>query len=216
MVIARTVHDALPATVTFLATGVDSSTLLGDLTLAAVPAALARHHELVGAGVREHGAARWARSGDGDGVLAEFTSSAHAVAAALAIQRALGAEEWPDGLPVRVRIGLCTGEDRSSDGRDRTAAIAQRCARLRDVAHGGQTLLSSATASLAAETLPAGAWLADLGVHRLRSLDALPNNLPPQLTSFVGRKDELAQIRRLLASHRLLTLAGAGGCGKTR
>ncbi|HEV8652466.1 MAG TPA: hypothetical protein VG276_24535 [Actinomycetes bacterium] len=111
---------------------------------------------------------------------------------------------------------------------------------MRDVAHGGQTLLSAATAALATDALPAGARLVDLGVHRLRdlsrperlfelrhaelagefpppcSLDVLPNNLPIQLTSFVGRAEELRQVRELLAAQRLVTLAGAGGCGKTR
>jgi predicted ATPase/DNA-binding CsgD family transcriptional regulator len=234
------VPDGSVGVVTLLATAVDSSTLLWELRPDAVPAAVARHYGLVDFAVRGHGAVRWTRTGDGAGVLAEFRSSAHAVAAALAIQRELGAEEWPDGLPVRVRIGLCTGEVQGSDGRDLTAAIAHRCLRLRDIAHGGQTLLASGTASLVADSLPADAWLVDAGVHRLRdlsrpehlfefrhrelahefpplrSLDVLPNNLPPQLTTFVGREDELAQIRRLIASHRLVTLVGPGGCGKTR
>jgi class 3 adenylate cyclase len=240
MSIADAVNSIPAGTVTFLATGVDSSTLLWELRPDAVPAAIARHHELIDSAVRRHGAVRWSRTGDGAGVLAEFRSGGHAVAAALAVQRGLAAEQWPDGLPVRVRIGVCSADGSGGDGRDRTAAIAHRCLRLRDVAHGGQTLLASATASLAADSLPEGGWLVDAGVHRLRdlsrpehlfeflhrdlarefpplrSLDVLPNNLPPQLTTFVGRGNEIAQIRRLLASHRLVTLVGPGGCGKTR
>src|ERR1044071_5579026 len=222
MVIGDAQHAIPPGTVTFLATGVDSSTLLWELRPDAVPAAIARHHELIGSAVRRHGAVRWSRTGDGAGVLAEFRSSGHAVAAALAIHTGLAAEQWPDGLPVRVRIGVCSADTSGGDGRDRTAAIAHRCVRLRDVAHGGQTLLASAAASLAADSLPGGGWLVGRGVHRLRdlsraehlfeflhrdlarefpplrSLDVLPNNLPPQLPTFVGRGTESARLRRRL------------------
>src|SRR5438552_860297 len=115
-----------------------------------------------------------------------------------------------------------------------------RCARLRAVAHGGQVLLSQATADLARDPLPGGVSLRDLGSHRLkdlqqpehlfqllgaalpaafpplRSLEAFAHNLPVQLTRFIGREPEMAAVKRLLASTHLLTLTGSGGCGKTR
>jgi predicted ATPase len=115
-----------------------------------------------------------------------------------------------------------------------------RCAGIRDLAHGGQTLVAAATASLVADAVPAPGLLVDHGVRRLRdlarsehvyelrhrdlrqdfppvrSLDMLPNNLPTQLTSFVGRSAELGELERLLSAQRLVTLAGAGGCGKSR
>jgi predicted ATPase/DNA-binding CsgD family transcriptional regulator/class 3 adenylate cyclase len=229
--------ESVDGPVTLLSTGVERSVLLWEMAPNTAVAALARHYELIDAALAEHGAVRSGRTVDGDGVLAEFRTSYQAVAAALAVQRAFAAEEWPDGLPIRVRIGLYTTEVRDPD---RTGGALQRCTRLRDIAHGGQTLLSAATASLAADALPDRAWLADLGEHRLRdlsrpehlyelrhpdlahdfpqlrSLDMLPNNLPPQLTSFVGREDELADVKGLLAAQRLITLTGAGGCGKTR
>src|SRR5262249_2720282 len=126
-----------------------------------------------------------------------------------------------------------------ADGRY-IGSTVERSRRLRDVAHAGQTLLSSMTASLIAEALPEGASLVDLGAHRLadlaraerifelrgdgapgvsaplRSLDAVANNLPVQPTSFVGRTDELTAFAPLLAEERLVTLTGSGGCGKTR
>src|SRR5205823_1223882 len=115
-----------------------------------------------------------------------------------------------------------------------------RCARIRALAHGGQVLLSGATSELVIDALPPGASLRDLGRHRLRdlsspehirqlchpdlradfpplaSLDRLPNNLPVQISSFIGREAEIAEVRSLLSGHRLVTLTGAGGAGKTR
>jgi predicted ATPase/class 3 adenylate cyclase/DNA-binding CsgD family transcriptional regulator len=228
----------MAGTTTLLLTGVEMSTLLWEMAPDAAAAAIARQGELVDAAVVAHGGARSGPAGEGDSVLAVFASPSAAVAAAQAAQLALAAETWPDGLPIRVRIGIYTGEVRG--GQPGAPVATHRCARLRDVAHGGQTLLSSATAALVADALPDGSWLADLGIHRLRdlsrpehlyelrhrdlpeefppvrSLDVIPNNLPAQLTSFVGRAGELADVRRLLTEHRLVTLAGSGGCGKTR
>jgi predicted ATPase/class 3 adenylate cyclase/DNA-binding CsgD family transcriptional regulator len=228
------------ATATFLLTGVERSALLWELAPDAAAAAIARHDRLIDAAVAAHGGVRAGGNGGDDGVLAVFASTGEAVAAALAIQRSFAAERWPAGLTVRVRIGLYTGEIRGLQGRDHQGVAAHRAARVRDVAHGGQTLLSSATAALVADDLPEGAWLVDQGVHRLRdlsrpehlfelrhrelahdfpplrSLDVLPNNLPAQLTSFVGRERELGEVQELLTGQRLVTLAGSGGCGKTR
>jgi predicted ATPase/DNA-binding CsgD family transcriptional regulator len=172
-------------------------------------------------------------------VVAAFRRAADAVASGLAAQLALTREEWRTAEPVRVRMALHTGDADTSGGRYAGAAII-RAARLRAVAHGGQTVVSRATAEVAGDHLPDGAALADLGTHRLRdltrpqhifqlthpglpadfpplrSLDRVANNLPVQLSSFVGRDAELTQVAWLMAQGRLLTLTGSGGCGKTR
>jgi predicted ATPase/DNA-binding CsgD family transcriptional regulator len=159
----------------------------------------------------------------GEEGIAAFTSAADALA--VAVKRGSGA--------------LHTGEARRRDDGRYVGTTVRRCERLREIANDGQTLLSSLTASLVADALPAGWSLHDLGMHRLRdlshpervfelradgvaeapplrSLDAYPNNLPLQLTSFVGRRAELDAVHRLLTGERLVTLTGAGGSGKTR
>jgi predicted ATPase/class 3 adenylate cyclase/DNA-binding CsgD family transcriptional regulator len=260
-------RSILPAgTATFLLTGLERPSRWSDATSGAADV-VARHRQLIDESVVTHGGARpdvpelrgtpdvrrrgdggpagrvardGVADGDGDGAVAVFASAADAVLAALDIQRAVAAEPWPNGLAPRVRIGLHTGEALLRDNRYYGGAAVDRCARLRDVAHGGQTLLSSVTADLVAEALPDGTGLRDLGPHRLRdlsrpervfelrhadqpaelpplrSLDGLANNLPIQLTSFVGRGDELAEVELLLSAERLVTLTGSGGCGKTR
>lgn len=164
--------------------------------------------------------------------VAAFTRASDALAAALDIQRAVDQST--------LRIALHTAEAQQRDGESYFGQAINRCARLRAVAHGGQIVLSRTTRDLVLDRLPDCAELADLGVHRLRdlgrpehifglvhpelpagfpplrSLDTMPNNLPGELTSFVGRRSELAQIGNLLERARLLTLTGAGGCGKTR
>jgi predicted ATPase/DNA-binding CsgD family transcriptional regulator len=173
-------------------------------------------------------------------VVAVFGAAVDAVAAALDIQQHLMAERGPDHDGPQPRTALHTGEALLRDERYYTGAALTRGAWLRDIAHEGQTLLSSATASLVAEALPQGALLVDLGTHRLRdlshpervvelradgfgrdfpplrSLDAVAHNLPTHLTSFVGRADELATVERLARGERLVTLTGMGGAGKTR
>ncbi len=233
--------SSLPAgTLTFLLTDMEGSTQLWDAAPAVAGEVMARQYELIGGVVAVHGGVRPEEQGEGDSVVAVFVSATDAVAAALEVQRALVAENWPRDLQPRVRIGLHTGEARLRDDRHYTGEAVHRCARLRDIAHGGQTVLSSVTAAIVADSLPDGAELNDLGVHRLRdlsrpervfelrhpdlahtfprlrSLDALAHNLPVQLTSFVGRADELAEVEELLARERLVTLTGSGGCGKTR
>ncbi len=143
--------------------------------------------------------------------------------------------------PIRLRIGVHTGEVQLRDEGNYAGPTINRTARLRDLAHGGQTVLSGATEALVVDRLPEGAWLTDLGTHPLRDLprpervvqlchpdlvNEFPplrmlkafaaTNLPVQLTSFVGRDAELTQLRELLAQNRVVTLTGAGGVGKTR
>jgi class 3 adenylate cyclase len=175
---------------------------------------------------------------EGDSFFAVFPNPARAVEAASRIQRSLTEHPFPE--PVRVRIGLHTGEGRL--GGDNYLGIdVNRAARIASAGHGGQVLLSEATRTLVERSLPGGVRLRDLGSHRLkdlahperlyqlvveglpadfpppRTLDARPNNLPLQLTSFIGRDGELAEVKKLLLDGtRLLTLTGPGGTGKTR
>jgi predicted ATPase len=161
------------------------------------------------------------------------------VLAAVDAQRALADHEWPQGADLRVRIGLHTGEGRLG-GDNYLGLDVHRGARIGGVGHGAQILLSGSTRALVAGDLPEGVGLRDLGEHRLKdlsrvesihqlvvpglpadfpplkSLDARPNNLPVQLTGFIGRGRELEELRGLLKETRLLTLTGAGGTGKTR
>ena len=231
---------ALPSgTVTFLLTDVEGSTALWEAFPEAMRAALARHDLLFEDAVREHDGEHIRPRGEGDSRFAVFASAPGAVAAALAIQRAFAAEPWPTPRPVKVRIGIHTGEAELRDD-DYYGSSVNRCARIRGIAVGGQTLLSEATAALVADDLPAGVTFLNLGEHRLRdltrperifqlvshdlpsefpplqSLDARPHNLPLQLTRFIGREQELSDVRRLLGAHRLVTLVGTGGTSKTR
>src|SRR5439155_2359258 len=159
--------------------------------------------------------------------------------AAVAAQKGLAAHDWSPGPPLRVRMGLHTGEG-ARGGDDYVGIDVNRAARISEAAHGGQIILSDATRGLIERALPDEVTLRDLGDHRLkdiarperlydlviegvpadfpppRTLDARPNNLPAQLTSFVGREDEIADVRRLLRLARLLTLTGTGGTGKSR
>ncbi|MGH3898277.1 MAG: ATP-binding protein [Pseudonocardiaceae bacterium] len=227
-------------TVTFMLTDVEGSTRLWESAPEAMGAAVARHYELLDEAIARHGGVRPLEQGEGDSVVAAFARASDALAAALDVQRAFHCEGWPAGASLRLRIALHTAEAQLRDEGNYFGRAVNRCARLRAVAHGGQVVLSRATRDLAMDRLPEHAELADLGVHRLqdlgrpehvfglvhpdlpaefaalRSLDTMPNNLPGELTSFVGRRAELAQISEPLQRARLLTLTGSGGCGKTR
>jgi len=199
----------------------------------AVAPALAELGVLVEEAVAGHGGVRLAGQGTDRRFAAAFPAAPDAVACALNLQRA-----WPE--PARLRVCVHTG-DALRLGEVSSASLAvDRAARLLELAHGGQALLSGAAADLVAGRLPDGVWLADLGCHRLadlapavrvwqlcqpdagvdfpplRTLDAFAHNLPVQLTSFIGRDAEMAEVRRHLAGSRLVTLTGAGGAGKTR
>ena len=166
--------------------------------------------------VGRHDGVRPVEQGEGDSFVAAFARARDAVACALAIQRALA------GGPLRLRIGVHAGDVLRRDEGNYVGPAINRAARIRNVAHGGQTVLSQATAELTADDLPEGAWLVDLGVHRLkdlsrperifqlchpdlpaefpplRSLDARAHNLPVQRTSFVGRQAEMDEREGLL------------------
>jgi predicted ATPase/class 3 adenylate cyclase len=224
-------------TVTFLFTDIEGSTrLLQELGERYPPvrdatAAIVRRAIAEGGGVEV--------STEGDSFFAAFPTPAGGVRAAVSAQRGLAGHDWPKGHAVRVRMGLHTGEG-VLGGDNYVGLDVHRAARIAQAAHGGQILLSGPTRALAERDLPAGVSLRDLGEHRLRdiahpeqlhdlvieglpadfpppqTLDARPNNLPVQLTSFVGRAEEMGEVRRLLSGTRLLTLTGAGGTGKTR
>jgi predicted ATPase/class 3 adenylate cyclase len=224
-------------TVTFLFTDIEGSTGLLRALGETYRRAQDRHAEIIRAAVAaEDGhVVRTA----GDSFFVTFASPVPAVRAAVAAQRSLEADDWRAGSRLRVRMGLHTGEG-VLGGDDYIGIDVNRGARIAAAAHGGQVLLSEATRALVRHDLPDGVTLRDLGDHRLRdiahperlfdlvvdglpsdfqpirSLDIRPNNLPLQLTSFVGRADEIAQAVRLLRGHRLVTLTGPGGAGKTR
>jgi len=226
--------------VTFLVTDVVASTRLWRESPHA-GAALARQAELIAAAVVRHGGVRPPDQGEGDSTLAAFARPADALAAALEAQRALGAEPWLDGAEVSVRMAVHTGDAQLRDGGNYGGLAIIRAARIRALAHGGQILVSSATAGLADDGLPDGASLVELGsvtlpgfarperVHelshgdlpahagRLGPLRASPtSSLGPWPTSLVGRERELRDLGELLEAHALVTITGAGGSGKTR
>jgi predicted ATPase len=175
----------------------------------------------------------------GDGVHAAFADTGGAIEAALQAQRALSTEEWRDVGALRVRMGIHTGPAELRDG-DYFGTAVNRAARLMGIAHGGQVIVSLASEELVRDDLAAGASLLDLGELRLRdlsrgervyqlcadgltaefpplrSLDSYAGNLPVQLTSFVGRQDELDAVAAMVRDTRLVTLTGVGGVGKTR
>ncbi len=226
-------------TVTFLFTDIEGSTRLWEQHPEAMGAALARHDALLTQQIEQHGGVVVKSRGEGDSFFAVFARATEALTAAGTLQQALLAELWPPPTLLRVRVALHTGAAEQRAG-DYYGAAVNRCARLRAAAHGGQVLLSQATADRVRPTLPAAMNLRDLGLHRLkdlqqpehlfqllhpnlpadfpplRSLEAFAHNLPRQLTSFVGREKEMAEVQRLLSTTALLTLTGAGGCGKTR
>ncbi|HEX6403315.1 MAG TPA: adenylate/guanylate cyclase domain-containing protein [Pseudonocardiaceae bacterium] len=228
------------STVTFLLTDVEGSTLLWESAPEAMGTAIRRHYQLLDAVITLHGGVRPEEQGGGDSVVAAFACASDALAAALDIQRAFAAERWPQGASLTLRIALHTAQAQLRDEVNYFGPGVNRCARLRALAYGGQVVLSETTRDLVADRLVDGAELVDLGVHRLqdlghpehvfgllhpdlpvefsalRSLGTLSTNLPSALTSFVGRSTELMEVGELLAQVRLLTLTGAGGCGKTR
>jgi predicted ATPase/class 3 adenylate cyclase len=228
----------LPAgTVTFLFTDVEGSTRLWQEHPDAMPGAMARHDEIVRSAIESHGG-RVVKT-TGDGFHAAFATSHEALLGAVDAMRSIDAEPWDQVGPLRVRMGLHTGEAGQRDG-DYYGQSLNRAARLMSAANGGQLVCSQATAELVRDDLLEGIGLVDLGEHRLRdlarpervfevridgvshdfpplrSLDAYPSNLPSELTSFVGREDQIQQLLDDLDRNDLVTLTGTGGVGKTR
>ncbi|MGH2662779.1 MAG: adenylate/guanylate cyclase domain-containing protein [Actinomycetota bacterium] len=225
-------------TITFLFTDIEGSTrLLQELgsdrydQLQDEHAAILRRAIAAGHGVEIRT--------EGDSFFAVFPTPVGGLNAAVAAQRDLAAHPWPETATIRVRMGLHTGEGRLGGG-DYVGIDVNRAARIAAAGHGGQVLISEATRGLVEHDLPDGVRVRDLGNHRLkdiahpeqlfdlvieglpsdfpalRTLDARPDNLPLQLTTFIGRDDEIDEIVKLLDQHRLVTLTGPGGTGKTR
>ena len=222
-------------TLTFLFTDIEGSARLWEKHPGAMKSALAQHDAILRAAVESH-QGRVIKS-TGDGVHACFNTALDAIHAALRAQQQL---QVPlDDLKIPVRMSIHTGEAEMRAG-DYYGQALNRAARLMSAAYGGQILVSNATAELARDRLPADIAFRDLGEHRLRDLsrpehifqlthpslpgdfppiktiDSYPNNLPIQLTSFIGREKEMGEIRALLNTTRLITLTGSGGTGKTR
>ena len=222
---------------TYLFTDLECSTQLWEQHPDAMKPALARHDTILHNAVEGHRG--MVVKTTGDGLHAVFVSASDGICAALSAQEAIKAENWAGTEPLRVRMALHTGEAQLRAG-DYYGSAVNRAARLMGIGHGGQILLSQATATLIQDALPLEADLLDLGDHRLndltsteyvfqlshpkltnqfpplRSLGTYDHNLPLQLNSFVGRERELEAINGHLSENRLLTLFGVGGTGKTR
>ena len=227
--------ELLPTgTVTLLLADVEGSTRLWETQPEQMTAALALLNKTVNEAIAAHEGVRPLEQGEGDSFVAAFARASDAVACALVLQRAPLA-------PIRLRIGVHTGEIQLRDESNYAGPTVNRAARLRDLAHGGQTVLSGVTESLVLDRLPHGVWLTELGSYPLRGVprpervvqvchpdvrNEFPplrvgtgvrsHNLPAQLTSFVGRHSEMSELRQSVEGNRLVTLTGAGGAGKTR
>jgi predicted ATPase/class 3 adenylate cyclase/DNA-binding CsgD family transcriptional regulator len=228
------VSDLPTGTVTLLLADVEGSTRLWESQPGEMAVAVARLDEALSDLVTLHGGVRPVEQGEGDSFVIAFACASDALACALDLQRTPLA-------PLRLRIGIHTGEVRLRDEGNYIGPTINRTARLRELAHGGQTVLSGATEPLVVDQLPVDVSLTDLGTHPLRDLprpervvqlchpdlpaefpplrtpkNLVSHNLPAQLTSFVGRQAEIESLRAALAANRLVTLTGAGGAGKTR
>lgn len=232
--------QALPpaGTITFLFTDIEGSTKLARKFPEPWPMIQARHFTLLQTAMTAHQG--YVFRTVGDELSAAFETARDAVGAALAAQRSLQAEDWGAIGPVRVRIGLHTGPAMLRAEEYEGYLTLSHTKRLVSAAHGGQILLSEATEALVRDVLPQDVTLRDLGGHRLkdfersehifqviaqdlpadfpplRSPDGSPNNLPTQLTRFIGRAREVGEVKQLFSNERLVTLTGPGGSGKTR
>lgn len=223
-------------TVTFLFTDIEGSTRLVERLGERSGALFDRHDAVVRRVIEDHRGV--VIRIEGDSFFAVFSSASDAFSAAVEAQRALQSETWGDN-PVWVRMGLHTGEG-TLGGADYHGLDVHRAARIAAVANGGQIVLSEATKVLLGGHDRPGVSIRDLGFHLLkdlpgrehlfdvdvdgirasfppvRTVDAVPNNLPAQLTSFIGRREHVESVLRLLSSRRFVTLTGPGGTGKTR
>lgn len=217
--------------ITLLMTDVEGSTDLWERDPAAMQEAIADHERIVGRVVERYRGSLPRDQGEGDSVVIAFADAGDAVAAALELQTSMARGSWPHEMNLRIRMGLNTGPSELRSGNYQGTTII-RCARIRGIAHGGQTLLSDATVRLVKDSLPSGAWLTDLGSHRMKGLaqaeriwqlchPELENDFPPlrslgalgalarspvQPAEMIGRADQLGEVLRRLAD----SLAGAG------
>jgi predicted ATPase/class 3 adenylate cyclase len=229
--------DLLTGTLTFLFSDLESSTRLWEDHAEAMKEALAGHDRILRDAVAAHGG--YVVKGTGDGLHAVFETAHAAAVAAVGAQRSLAEQRWGATGPLRVRMGLHTGEAEARAG-DYYGPVLNRAARLTAAAHGGQILVTQATEAVVRDRLGGDILLVDLGEHRLRdlsrpehvfqvqaagltkdfpplrSLDAFPGNLPLQVSSFIGRGREVARVTNALDEARVVTLTGVGGVGKTR
>ncbi len=225
-------------TVTFLFSDIEGSTPLWEREPDQMRLAVARHDAILRTIIAKAGGHVYKTIGDA--FQAAFAFPGQAVSAALNAQRALAAHDWETSEPLRVRMGIHIGPAVAEGNDYTTSHTLNRVARIMSCGHGGQILLSLEVADLVRRDLPADVSLRDMGKQRMKglthlehlfqvvvpdlpaafpplgTLDPLRTNLPAQLTSFIGREKESAEIKQLLASHRLVTLTGPGGTGKTR
>ncbi|HEX3283796.1 MAG TPA: adenylate/guanylate cyclase domain-containing protein [Mycobacterium sp.] len=230
--------QAPSGTVTFLLTDLVGSTRLWEQDADAMKAAMVRHDEILEKTIAANGGFIFSRMGDG--MASAFSSAGNAASAAVAINRELAEENWRTEAPLAARIGLHTAEAVIVDDSGYASLPINRCSRLMSAAHGGQIVISGATEALVRDQLPIDIELTDLGEHRLRdlgspirvfqlsrvglgedfprlrSLDTFPGNLPAQVSSFVGRKSDIARVVAALGQSRVATVTGVGGVGKTR
>jgi predicted ATPase/class 3 adenylate cyclase len=224
-------------TITFLFSDIEGSTeLAARLGAAAYRDVLEQHQRLLRSAFLAHDGVE--QGTEGDSFFVVFRDAPSAVAAAIAGQRALESAKWQQGVAVHVRMGLHSGEG-VLGGDDYVGLDVNRAARIAAAGHGGQLLISDSTRALAIESLPTDVAVRDLGEYRLKglptpqrlyqlviaglrsdfpplsSLGAGVGNLPPRLTSFVGRERDVEAARQLLGQGRLVTLIGPGGTGKT-
>jgi predicted ATPase/class 3 adenylate cyclase/Tfp pilus assembly protein PilF len=226
--------------VAFLLSDMEGSTRLWERHPREMPEVVALHDMVLLQCVQKHGGHVVTSRGEGDGCFAVFSSPRAAVEAACCIQRAFYHGPWPHGIFVRVRLALHYGEAELRDGNYYGPSV-NRCARLRDLGHGGQTLLTRTMVDAVRYTLPENSHLEALGSYQLRGIgvpeqifqlnhpdihnhfpplrspDSRPNNLPVQATRLIGRDSEIRSLRALICDRqtRLVTLLGPAGCGKT-
>jgi len=233
----RIMGDLPAGTVTFLFIDLEGSTRLLSTLRNHYATLLEGYRRFLRNAVEEHGGQ--VVDTQGDALFAAFSRARDGVAAGIGAQRALASHAWPEGVAVRARMGLHTGEPLVA-ATGYVGIGVHEAARICAAAHGGQIVLSGTTERLVEPDLPEGVRLLDLGDHRLkdvprtlrlfqvvvaglpstfpppRTLTVLPSNLPLQLTTFTGRQKEIAEVKASLKTARLLTLTGPGGSGKTR
>ena len=235
--LGREMAEPPSGTVTFVFTDIEGSTRRWDNDADAMQAGLEKHDKLLSEIFSANNGFVFKHTGDG--MCTAFASARDAVVAAAEVQRVLAATDWGGVDDLRIRVGVHSGEAEIRND-DYFGSSLSRVARLMDAGHGGQILVSGATAALTQRDPGDGLSFIDLGEHRfkdlgeresvyqlvgdglaadfprIRSLESVPNNLPEQLTSFVGRQRELSDVIELIAENRLVTLTGVGGVGKTR